>query len=156
YLRASVETLPDVVEDTPELEALKRNVQTAFSQIVDELPYLPEELQVALANLDDPSEIAHLIGASLRIPTEEKQALLEEVDVAKRLRNLNEILARELSLVQLGSKIQSQVESKMTEQQREYFLRQQLRAIREELGEVDETEAEIRELAEQIEAANLP
>jgi len=156
YLRARVEQAPDVVEDTPELQALLRNVQTAFSRIVEELPYLPEELQIALANLDDPSEVAHLIASSLRIPTEEKQQLLEEVDVAKRLRRLNEVLARELSVVQLGSKIQSQVESKMSEQQREYFLRQQLRAIQEELGEIDETEAEIQELAEQIEAANLP
>ena len=156
YLTANVEQAPDVFEQTPELEALTRNVQTAFGQIVEELPYLPEELQVALANLDDPAELAHLIAGALRIPTEEKQGLLEEVDVAKRLRRLSEVLARELDVVQLGSKIQSQVESQMTEQQREYFLRQQLRAIQEELGEVDESEAEVRELAEQIEAANLP
>ncbi|MEX2194103.1 MAG: endopeptidase La [Thermoleophilaceae bacterium] len=156
YLSASVEPAPDVLEETPELQALTRNVQGAFGQIVEELPYLPEELQVALANLDDPAELAHLVAGSLRIATEEKQALLEEVDVAKRLRRLSEVLARELDMVQLGSKIQSQVESQMTEQQREYFLRQQLRAIQEELGELDETEAEVRELAEQIEAANLP
>jgi ATP-dependent Lon protease len=156
YLVARVEAAPDVVVESTELQALARNVQATFGRIVEEAPYLPEELQVALANLDDPAELAHMIAGSLRISTEERQALLEEVDVAKRLRRLAEILTRELEVIQLGSKIQSQVESEMGKAQREYFLRQQLEAIRRELGEVDEQEAEARELREQIEAANLP
>ena len=97
-----------------------------------------------------------MIAGSLRIKTEEKQELLEEVDVAKRLRRLSEMLARELEVMELGSKIQSQVQSEMDKTQREYFLRQQLKAIQEELGEADETQAEIDELREQIEEAELP
>ena len=92
----------------------------------------------------------------MRIPTEEKQELLGGGDVAKRLRRLSEILARELEVVQLGSRIQSQVQSEMEKGQREYFLREQLKAIQQELGEGDERQAEINELRERIEAAELP
>ena len=120
------------------------------------MPYLPEELQVAVANLDDPAELAHMIAGALRMKTEERQELLEERDVARRLRRLSELLARELELISIGTRIQSQVESEMEKGQREYFLRQQLKAIQEELGDFDETQAEAEELREQIVAANLP
>jgi ATP-dependent Lon protease len=156
YLVARIEEAPDIVKQSDELEALRRNVQATFSQIIAEVPYLPEELQVAIANLEDPAELAHMIAGSLRIKTEEKQKLLEERDVAKRLRLLSEVLARELELVAIGSKIQSQVQSEMDKGQREWFLRQQLKAIQEELGEVDDQQAEASELREQIEAAGLP
>ena len=106
-----------------------------------------------VANVDDPSVLAHLIAGALRLPTEEKQALLEELDVAKRLRRLSEILARELEVVAIGSKIQSQVQSELDKGQREYFLRQQLKAIQEELGEADEVQAEVNELREQLDGA---
>src|SRR5213078_2092710 len=119
-------------------------------------PYLPEELQLAVTNVDDPSALSHLIAGALRISTEEKQELLEQVDVAKRLRRLSEILARELEVVQLGSKIQSQVQSEIDKGQREYYLREQLKAIQQELGEGDEQQAEVNELRERIEAAELP
>jgi ATP-dependent Lon protease len=156
YLVARITEAPDVLEPTPELEALHRNVQTAFSRIIEEVPYLPEELQVAVMNLEDPAELAHMIAGALRIETAEKQELLEERDVARRLRRLSEFLARELELISIGSKIQSQVQSEIDKGQREFFLRQQLKAIQEELGEVDETQAEAAELREQIEAAGLP
>jgi ATP-dependent Lon protease len=155
YMVARIEPLPDVIEETPELEALTRNVQQTFAQIIEQIPYLPEELQLAVTNIDDPSALAHLIASSLRIATEEKQKLLEEVDVAKRLRHLSQILAHELEVVQLGSQIQSQVQSEIDKGQREFFLRQQLKAIQEELGEEDEQQAEANELRERIEAAGL-
>jgi ATP-dependent Lon protease len=145
-----------VVVPSAELEALHRNVQSTFSRIIEEVPYLPAELQMAVANLDDPAELSHAIAGALRIKTEDKQALLEERDVGKRLRMLSEVLARELQLVEIGTKIQSQVQSEMDKGQREYFLRQQLKAIQEELGEVDETQAEATELRERLEAAGLP
>ena len=104
YLVARIVEAPDELEPSPELEALHRNVQSTFSRIIEELPYLPEELQIAVANLDDPSELAHMIAGALRIKTEEKQQLLEERDVAERLRLLSEILARELELVEIGSR----------------------------------------------------
>jgi ATP-dependent Lon protease len=156
YLIARIDELPDVVVESPELTALTRNVQQTFSQIVEEVPYLPEELQLAVANVDDPSALSHLIAGALRIKAEEKQEMLEEADVAKRLRRLTEILARELDLISIGSKIQSQVQSEMDHSQREYFLRQQLKAIQEELGEADEMQAEANELREQLDAIELP
>ncbi len=156
YLVARIEALADAVEPTPELEALTRNVQRTFSEIIEQIPYLPEELQLAVTNIDDPSALSHLIAGALRIPTAEKQQLLEEVDVTRRLRRLSELLARELEVIQLGSQIQSQVESEMEKGQREYYLREQLKAIQRELGEEDETQAEVTELRERIAAAGLP
>ncbi len=156
YLVAEVSELLDVVEESPELTALMRNVQETFHRIVEEVPYLPEELQLAIANIDDPSALTHLIAGSLRMKTEEKQELLEEVDVAKRLRRLSEVLARELEVISIGTRIQSQVQSEIDKGQREYVLRQQLKAIQEELGEFDESAMEANELREQLDAIDLP
>ena len=156
YLFARIHELPDVLEDGPELRALTANVQRTFSEIIEQIPYLPEELQLAVTNVEDPSALAHLIAGALRISTAEKQELLEQVDVAARLRRLSEILARELEVISLGTRIQSQVQEGIDKGQREYYLREQLRAIQEELGEGDEQQAEINELRERIEAAELP
>jgi ATP-dependent Lon protease len=156
YLVARIAELPDVVDQGAELEALTRNIQRTFSEIIEQIPYLPEELQMAVANLDDPAALAHLIAGTLRISVEEKQELLEEVEVVARLRHLSQILARELEVVQLGSQIQSQVQSEIDKGQREFFLRQQMKAIQDELGEGDEQQAEVNELREKIEAAGLP
>ncbi len=156
YLVARIEEAPDIVTPSAQLEALHRNVQSTFSRIIEEVPYLPEELQVAVANLDDPAELGHMIAGALRIKTDEKQALLEERDVTKRLRMLSELLARELELVEIGTKIQTQVQSEMEKGQREWFLRQQMKAIQEELGEFDEQELEAQELRRQLDEADLP
>ena len=156
YLVARVVEEPDEVEPGPELEALMRTVQETFSRIIEQVPYLPEELQMAVQNLEDPSALSHLIAGALRIRTEERQALLEEVDVAKRLRRLSEILAREAEVVAISTRIQSQVQSELDKTQREYVLRQQLKAIQEELGERDPGQAEIDDLREQLAAAELP
>ena len=156
YLVARISDAPDIVSEGPELTALMRNVQQTFSRIIEEVPYLPEELQLAVANLDDPSALSHLIAGSLRIKTEEKQELLEERDVTKRLRRLSEILANELEVAAMGARIQSQVQSELDKSQREYLLRQQLKAIQEELGERDPAEAEVEELREQLAELKLP
>ena len=147
YLLGEFSALPDIVVETPELEALIRNVQGLFGRIISLAPYLPEELELAAANVDDPSALAHLVASTLRsIKTEERQELLETLDVTERLRKVSAILSRELEVFELGSKIQSQVQSEMEKGQREYFLRQQLKAIQEELGEADPEQAEIEEL----------
>ncbi|HEX2467002.1 MAG TPA: endopeptidase La [Solirubrobacterales bacterium] len=156
YLIARIEPLPDEVEPSQELEALTRNVQSTFTEIIEQIPYLPEELQLAVTNIDDPSALSHLIAGALRIPTAEKQELLEEVNVARRLRRLSEILARELEVIQLGSRIQSEVQSEIEKGQREFYLREQLKAIQRELGEEDEQQAEINELRRRIDEADLP
>jgi ATP-dependent Lon protease len=156
YLTGLFTPLPDVVLREREVEALARSVETLFGRIIDVAPYLPEELQIAAANAEDPSALANLIASTIRLKTEERQALLEAVDVEERLRTLTVILSRELEVFELGTKIQSQVQEEMDKTQREYFLRQQLKAIQEELGEGDEQQAEIAELRAQIEEANLP
>ncbi|HET8975720.1 MAG TPA: endopeptidase La [Solirubrobacterales bacterium] len=156
YLIARIEQIPDVLEPSDELEALARNVQNTFSEIIEAIPYLPEELQLAVTNLDEPAALSHLIAGSMRIPVSEKQELLEEPNVTKRLRRLSEILTRELEVVRLGSKIQSQVESEIDKGQREFFLRQQMKAIQDELGEGDEQQAEVNDLRQRLEQAELP
>jgi ATP-dependent Lon protease len=156
YLVGEFEELPDVIKREKEIEALARNVETLFSRIIALVPYLPDELQLAAANAEDPSALANLIATTMRLKTSEKQELLEEADVEARLRKLTVLLNRELELLELGTKIQSQVHSEMEKSQREYFLRSQMKAIQEELGEGDEQQAEIAELRAQIEEANLP
>src|SRR4051794_18972790 len=148
---------PDELAESKEVEALTRNVQGLFARVIGLVPYLPEELQLAAANVDDPSALAHLVASTLRtIKTEERQEILEEVDVEKRLRLVSTILSRELEVFELGSKIQSQVQSEMEKGQREYYLRQQLKAIQQELGEGDPEQAEVNELRERLEALELP
>ena len=156
YLVGEFSVVPDIVSETRELEALARNVQMLFGRIVGLVPYLPAELELAAANVDDPSALSHLVASTLRLKTEEKQRLLEEPDVEQRLRELSAILSRELEVFELGTKIQSQVQSELEKGQREYFLRQQLKAIQEELGEGDPEQAELQELRERIEQAELP
>jgi ATP-dependent Lon protease len=156
YLLGEFSALPDVLIETPEVEALTRNVQGLFGRIIGLAPYLPEELQLAAANVDDPSALCHLVASTLRtIKTEERQEILEEVNVEQRLRLVSQILNRELEVFELGSKIQSQVQSEMEKGQREYFLRQQLKAIQQELGEDDPEAAEVNELREQLDALEL-
>jgi ATP-dependent Lon protease len=156
YLVGDFVEVPDEVEESRELEALTRNVQNLFARIIAAVPYLPEELQIAAANVDDPAALSHLVASTMRLKTEEKQTLLETADVDERLRTISGILSRELEVIELGSKIQSQVQSEMERGQREYYLRQQLKAIQEELGEGDEQQAEVNELRSRLDELELP
>jgi ATP-dependent Lon protease len=156
YLTATVRDLPDIVVPGTELEALQRNLIAVYTRIIQLVPYLPDELELAAANIDDPAALGYFIASTMRLKTEDKQELLEEVDLSKRLRRLTTFMNRELEVLELGSKIQDQVQSEMDKTQREYVLRQQLKAIQDELGETDETQAEVNELREQIGKANLP
>jgi len=126
YLVGRFIEVPDIYEETPQTQALSQNVQTLFARLIGLMPYLPEELALAAANVDDPSALCHLVASTLRLKTAEKQQLLELDDVEKRLRAVLVILNRELEVAELGSKIQHQVQSEMESSQREYFLRQQL------------------------------
>lgn len=156
YLMAKVTDLPDVLEEGPELQALQRNLLSVYTKIIQLVPNLPDELEMAAANIEDPSALGYFIASTMRLKAEEKQELLEEVEVSKRLRRLTGLMNRELEVLELGSKIQSQVQSEMDKNQREYFLRQQLKAIQEELGETDETQAETNELRDRLDEAQLP
>src|SRR5436305_2946720 len=156
YLMAEFVEEPDVTEETREVEALTRNVQNLFARVIGLVPYLPEELQIAAANVEDPSALCHLVASTLRLKTEEKQRLLELTNVHERLREISTILNRELEVFELGSRIQSQVQEEMEKGQREFFLRQQLKAIQDELGEGDAEQAELNELRERFAALELP
>jgi len=156
YLVGEFAELPDELEESKEVEALTRNVQNLFGRVIGLVPYLPEELQIAAANVEEPSALCNLVASTLRLKTEEKQALLEQPDVEVRLREISTILNRELEVFELGSKIQSQVQEEMEKGQREFFLRQQLKAIQDELGEGDADQAELNELRNRFAEMELP
>ncbi len=156
YLVGRFTPQPDVVEREKEVEALSRSVEALFGRIIAVAPYLPEELELAAANAESPSALANLIASTIRLPTEERQELLAAANVEERLRRLTVILSRELEVFELGSKLQSQVQSEMDRSQREFLLRQQLKAIQEELGEGDEQQAEVAELRGRLEEGSLP
>ena len=156
YLVAKIRLVPDIEKRTTEVEALARNLQSVFSRIIDLVPYLPDELHVAAANVEDPGTLSYLVASSLRLPVEERQELLEEPDLEARLRRLTVICTREVEVLELGQKIQSEVQQDLEKTQREYFLRQQLKAIQEQLGETDEVQAEINELRERVAELDLP
>ena len=156
YLIGEFGELPDELEESREVEALTRNVQNLFARVIGLVPYLPEELQIAAANVEEPSALCNLVASTLRLKTEEKQSLLERRDVEARLREISSILNRELEVFELGSKIQSQVQEEMEKGQREFFLRQQLKAIQDELGESDADQAELNELRTRFAELELP
>jgi ATP-dependent Lon protease len=156
YLIGEFVEVPDHLVESKQVEALTRNVQALFARIIGLVPYLPEELQIAAANVDNPSALCHLVASTLRLKTEEKQQLLEMEDVEDRLRAVTLILNRELEVFELGTKIQSQVQSELEKGQREFYLRQQMKAIQEELGEGDPEAAEINELRERVAGLTLP
>jgi len=156
YLVGEFSELPDVLEESREVEALTRNVQGLFARVIGLVPYLPEELQLAAANVEDPSALCNLVASTMRLKTDEKQRLLELTDVQERLRSVSAILSRELEVFELGSRIQSQVQEEMEKGQREFYLRQQLKAIQEELGEGDAEQAEVNELRARFDEMELP
>src|SRR5947208_1435138 len=156
YLVARFAPMPDEAEESRELEALLRNAQSLFGRIIGLAPYLPEELQIAAANVTDAGGLCNLVASTLRLKTEEKQLILEVADTEERLREVSKILNRELEVFELGTKIQSQVQSELEQGQREFFVRQQLKAIKEKLGEGDPEQADTNELREQLDAPRLP
>ncbi|MGH9450065.1 MAG: endopeptidase La [Terriglobia bacterium] len=157
YLRAKVKALEDVVppSDTPGFDALVRSVTTLFQQVVQLSPSLSDDLQTVVMNIEDPARLADFIAANLpSISNTEKQELLESLDLSSRLERLNRHLAREMEVQQLRSKIQSDVQDQVTASQREYYLREQMKAIQKELGEADE-QHETEDLRQKIENAGM-
>ncbi len=159
YLRGAVvaadESLRD--EDHLEIDALQRNIKSNFQQVVSLSPVLSDDLQALAANITDPGKLADFIASSLTtIGTPVKQEVLDTLDIRARMDTLNRILIKELEVLELGSKIQSQVQSEVGKNQREYFLREQLKAIQKELGEGDDQAREIDELRGKVDAAGMP
>ena len=159
YLRAKVSAAAEGTDDTDRLEidALARNIKANFQQVVSLSPLLSDDLQTLATNITEPGRLADFIASSLTtITTPVKQEVLETLDIRTRMDNLNRILIKELEVLELGSKIQSQVQSEVGKNQREYFLREQMKAIQKELGEGDDQTKEIEELAEKVETAGMP
>ncbi len=159
YLRADVTELRDVVPEAGvlEVDALERNIRANFAQVVQLSPVLSEDLTGLANNITDVARLADFIASSLStIDTPTRQGLLGTADVRVRLDQLNRILTKELEVLELGSKIQSQVQSEVGKGQREFFLREQMKAIQRELGEGDDQAREIDELREKIDAAGMP
>src|SRR6201991_1847649 len=157
-MTAAVEPVPEI---TPakgaEIEALHRNVTSQFQQIVTSSPTLSDELQTIALNIEDPGRLVDFIASSLPfLPTTEKQELLETPDVVARMERINKHLAKELEVQQLRNKIQSEVQDQVQQSQRDYYLREQMKAIQKELGEQDEGQKDIQELRDKIEAAGMP
>jgi ATP-dependent Lon protease len=159
YLRARVLVATEDTHeaDRLEIDALARNIKTNFQQVVSLSPLLSDDLQTLATNITEAGRLADFIASSLStISTAVKQEVLETLDIRARMDTLNRLLIKELEVLELGSKIQSQVQSEVGKNQREYFLREQMKAIQKELGEGDEQAKEIEELQEKIEAAGMP
>ncbi|MBA2775511.1 MAG: endopeptidase La [Chloroflexia bacterium] len=157
YLIARVRREPEDVESSVEVQALGRNTLDLFQRLVALVPHLPDELVTAALNVDDdPRRLVYLVASNLRMEPEQRQGLLEIDSVTDKLKTLNAFLTKELDVLELGKKIQTDVQEELSKSQREYFLREQLKAIQKELGEGSESEAEVDELRTKIEAAGMP
>ncbi|MEO8078631.1 MAG: endopeptidase La, partial [Acidobacteriota bacterium] len=159
YLRGAVSAAGESQrdEDRLEIDALQRNIKSNFQQVVSLSPLLSDDLQALAANITDAGKVADFIASSLTtIGTSVKQEVLDTLDIRARMDSLNRILIKELEVLELGSKIQSQVQSEVGKNQREYFLREQMKAIQKELGEGDEQAKEIDELRTKIDTIGLP
>ncbi|MBN1136910.1 MAG: endopeptidase La [Anaerolineae bacterium] len=156
YLRANASIQPDVVEDSLEVEALMRNAVDLLRRLVSLVSQLPDELLMAAMNVSDPRQLVYFIATNIRMEVPDAQAILEIDSVREKLLKLTTLMTKELEVLELGRKIQSEAQGEMEKMQRDYFLREQIKAIRKELGEADEQTAEIEEYRLKIAQAGMP
>ncbi|HSF80951.1 MAG TPA: endopeptidase La [Anaerolineales bacterium] len=156
YLKATIELIPEVVEEGAEIEALARNARSQFEQIAEMIPSIPRELVASVSSLDDPLQTVYTVANFQRMELEDAQSILEIDSVSEKLHKLAGLLAREVEVLEIGQKIQNEARSEIEKVQREYFLREQLKAIQKELGEGDEQSVEVEEFRRKIEAAQMP
>ena len=156
YLKAKVEPVQDISAHDIQSQALVVNIRQVFSKVLELSPNLPAELGAVVKNVDDPGVLADIVVSHLNVSAEEKQMILETLDVKVRLEQTLRILTQQLEILELGHKIQIQVKDQMDKTQKEFFLREQLKAIKKELGEGSEVNDEIEELREKLKAKNLP
>ena len=156
YLKAKIDVIEEKIEKDVEIEAQMVSIKNLFQRAVELSPHIPSEVGIMVMNMDDPRTLADLIASNFNISVAEKQEILEIIDIKKRLERVTEILNKELQVLELGSKIQGELKKEMDKNQREYYLREQLKAIQKELGEEDERSAEVNELKEKIEKAQMP
>ena len=156
YLKARVVLQKDNVESSIELDALTRNAQRVFQEIIELSPALPDQVKISALNSENPAKLSDLIAANLNMDLSERQQLLETLSVKERLERLLPLLNREFEVLTLGSKIQQEVSTSMAKSQRDFYLREQIRAIQRELGEEDPSVSEVNVLRERIEENHLP
>lgn len=158
FLVAEIEELEDIIKtkNEKEIEALKTNVLNLLKEIVQNIPYIPEDFLLIALNIPEAGKLADFVAGYMQFPVEEKQKVLETQDVIERLRSVLRLLAQEKELISLSQKIREEISEKIDKEQREYYLRQQLKAIQKELGEIDEKTKEVEELRRKIEEAKMP
>ena len=156
YLKASVKHIKDIETKDKEIDALISNMIGQFSRVAELSPGLPQEIVAMAKSIQEPGILADMISSTINTSLEEKQRILEIYDIKKRLKEVTRLLNYQLEILELGSKIQSQVKGDMDKRQREYFLREQLKAIKEELGEKDEAAVEVEDYKAKIEKKNFP
>ena len=156
YLKAEIEVVPEITEEDLELEAMARNARDQFEHIADMVPSIPRELVTSVLSIEDPLQIVYTIANFQRMDLKEAQALLEIDSTSEKLHKLVNILTHEVEVLEIGQKIQDEARSEIDKVQREYFLREQKKAIERELGEADEQTAEIEEFQQKIDSAGMP
>jgi ATP-dependent Lon protease len=158
YFRCDVELLPSSSDRPPSVqtEGLVKNLQSLFQRVVNLSPVLPDEMAIAAANVDDPGQLADFIAANIDLDAAQRQEVLQELDPLARAHRVTELVTRELEVLEIGSKIQSQIRESMEKTQRDFYLRQQLEAIRKELGESDSDEASLADLRSKLAQAHMP
>jgi len=156
YMVAAYAELPDITKESEQLTAMHRNLAGLFQKLLGYLPQAPREMEMEVQNITDPNLLTYFVASTMRLDTADRQAILEERNTEKRMRKLTMLLTKELEVVELGHKIQSDIQREMEKNQREFYLRQQLHAIQEELGESDPQQAETNELRQKIDEAQMP
>ena len=156
FLQGRIEKLTDIDRAGTEIEALMSNLVSQFLRVVELSPGLPQEIGQMAQSINEPGTLADMIASTINVPNEEKQSILEILDVKARLEQVTKQVNHQVEVLELGNKIQTQVKGDMDKRQREYYLRQQLKAIKEELGETDEGTVEVDEYREKIEEKDLP
>ncbi len=155
YFKAEIEDLVEIKNPSEDMDVLCKSLKDLFSNLIEIAPYLSEEQTNILINIQDPSQIADKAISVMNIPTKEKQQILEEIDVTKKIKETLTIITREIQRLELGDKIQADVQGEISKSQKEYYLREQMRAIRKELGDEDSS-VELDELKEKVKKAKMP
>ncbi len=156
FFRAEIEPLHSTLDSSVQVNALVQTIRSQFAKLIEASPILPRETQVAAQNIDEPSMLADFVATNLNLKLEDMQEVLETVDVHQRLVKVARLLSREIEVLELGSKIQDEIKSQIDQSQREYYLRQQMKVIKKELGEDDSASREVEELQKRIQAAKMP
>lgn len=156
YFKAKIELIEEKIEKTVEIEGLMRNLLNLFQKMASLIPQFPEELLINAMNIQEPGRLADFIAFNTNLNINEKQEILETIDIKERLQKVTYYLTRELEILEIANKIQNEVKNEIEKSQKEYFLRQQMKAIQKELGEIDPREMEINELRQKLQEAKLP